>query len=165
MRAVSSTTVNYLLFTIRLNKMKLLVFNFILLTQHQLIPYWFPCITKCATRTLPLCSANRHWTGRAHVLVYSFLVGYLNQELHIVLMCLVFIFLKSKISSAAHPRQWDSKCIWEVTHMAYAWRGAQLHIQTPAGTWCFSLFICVPKGLRFVCLLWKWLVLPQTKEI
>lgn len=145
--------------------MKLLAFNFSLLTQHQLISYWFPYITKCAPRTLPLRSANRHWTGRAHMLVYSFLMGYLNQKLYIPFICLVFIFMKSKVSSVAHPRKWDSKCIWEVTHVAYAWRGAQLHIQTPAGTRCFSPFICAPKEFMFVCLLWKCSVLPQTKDL
>lgn len=38
--------------------MKLSAFKFSLLTQHQLIPYWFPCTTKCAPRTLPLHSAT-----------------------------------------------------------------------------------------------------------
>lgn len=145
--------------------MKLLALNFSLLTQHQLIPYWFPCTTKCAPKTLPLHSANRHWTGRAHMLVYSFLMGYLNQKLYILFICLVFIFMESKVSSVAHPRKWDSKGIWKVTHMAYAWRGTQLHIQAPAGTRCFSLFICVPKGFMVVCLLWNCSVLPQTKDL
>lgn len=145
--------------------MKLLAFNFSLLTQHQLIPYWFPCTTKCAPRTLPLCSANRHWTARAHMLVYRAFWWVIWTRSCIFFSSVWYsFFLKSEISVLHILGNWDSKCIWEVTHMAFAWRGAQLHIQTPAGTWCFSLFICAPEGFMFGCFLWKCSVLPQKKD-
>lgn len=145
--------------------MKPLAFNFSLLTQHQLIPYWFPCITKCAPRTLPLHSANRHWTGRAHVLLYSFLVGYLNQKLDILFICLALIFLKSKISKVAQPRKLrQQKDLRGHTRGTCMERGTAAHSDTSRNMMLFPLYLCAPKRFMIVCLLWKCLVLPQKKK-
>jgi len=83
------------------------------------------------------------------MLVHSFLLFYLNQKLHILLICLLLIFMKSKISSVADPKKMIQLHLRSHTHDIYAWRVTAAHLNTIRHTIFFFLSLFVP--LEFFC--------------